>query len=193
MMFLSAKCKVSKDTLYAIINDLVDLGKFDQLLWAENKIIWCQDFINSIEDAYRSRKNKCITYNGLLVHLISLGVRKPIKCTSKGVENPQSKVEESKVEERRDDVFIAIDELIKNYLKDEQLVFAMIRNKENKLKDFNHLKDRLLEFKAILTEKGRHSETWKEFTTYFRNWNKCARKGTQPEEVTKQTRKVKLV
>lgn len=95
-MFLSAKCKVSKEILESIINDLVDLEKFDKVLWAENKIIWCQDFIDSIEDAYIKRSNKCITYDSLLLLLISLGVRKPSKSKIKGVVNPQSKVDYTK-------------------------------------------------------------------------------------------------
>lgn len=97
MMFLSAKCKVSKDILAAIILDLVELGKFDKVLWNENKIIWCQDFIDSIQDAYIKRNNKCITYEGLLLLLISLGIRKPSKLPSKDTDKPQSKVEYSKV------------------------------------------------------------------------------------------------
>jgi len=75
VMFLSSKCKVSKEVLILIIKDLVELGKFDNVLWNENSIIWCQDFIDSIQDAYFKRKNKCISYDGLLLLLISLGVR----------------------------------------------------------------------------------------------------------------------
>jgi len=97
MMFLSAKCKINKETLDSIINDLVDLEKFDSVLWNENKIIWCQDFIDSIQDAYNKRKNKCITYDGLLLLLISLGVRKPIKSKTKGVGNTQTILKETKV------------------------------------------------------------------------------------------------
>lgn len=99
LMYLSAKCKVSKDVLEAIINDLVDLGKFDQILWSENRVIWCPDFVESIQDAYKKRNNKCITYEGLLTLLISLGIRKPNKLTTIVSDNPQSKVKESKVEE----------------------------------------------------------------------------------------------
>lgn len=102
MMFLSAKCKVSKDVLECIIKDLVELGKFDKLLWNENKIIWCQDFIDSIQDAYVKRNNKCITYEGLLLLLISLGIRKPSKLPSKGVDNTQSKVEDTKVNKNKE-------------------------------------------------------------------------------------------
>jgi hypothetical protein len=103
IMFLSSKCKVSKDLLLNIITDLVELGKFDAVLWNENKIIWCQDFIDSIQDAYNKRKNECITYNGLILLLLSLGVRKHSKIPLKGDVNhvkvevyPQTKEEETK-------------------------------------------------------------------------------------------------
>jgi hypothetical protein len=99
LMYLSAKCKVSKEVLIAIINDLVDLGKFDSMLWSENKIIWCEDFVESIQDAYKKRNNKCITFEGLLTLLTSLGIRKQGKLPTTGSNNPQSKVKESKVEE----------------------------------------------------------------------------------------------
>lgn len=97
-MFLSAKCKVSKETLISIINDLVELGKFDKVLWNENSIIWCQDFIDSIQDAYIKRKNKCITYDGLLHHLNSLGVRKHTLKSKKQPNNTQTILEETKEE-----------------------------------------------------------------------------------------------
>lgn len=73
-MFLSAKCKVSKEVLLSIINDLSELGKFDLKLWNESKIIWCQDFIDSVQDAYRKRNNECITFDGLRILLTSLGI-----------------------------------------------------------------------------------------------------------------------
>lgn len=95
LMFLSAKCKVSKEKLLNIINDLVDLGKFDSTLWSENKIVWCQDFIDSIQDAYIRRNNKCITFDGLLLHLVSLGIRKPDKCIKNNYKNTQSKVDDN--------------------------------------------------------------------------------------------------
>ena len=101
IMFLSAKCKVSKETLTSIIKDLVDLGKFDKMLWEENSIIWCQDFVDSIQDAYKKRNNECITFDGLVSLLISLGIRKLPKCNSKVHVNTQSKVEDSKVDNNK--------------------------------------------------------------------------------------------
>lgn len=101
MMFLSSKCKVSRETLESIIKDLVELGKFNRLLWEENKVIWCQDFIDSIQDAYFKRKNKCITFDGLLLLLEGLGVRKPLKSKLKAPIKPQSKEEYNKEEKIR--------------------------------------------------------------------------------------------
>ena len=101
VMFLSAKCKINKETLLSIIKDCVELGKFDFMLWNENSIIWCQDFIDSIQDAYSKRNNNCITYDGLLLLLISLGIRKPSKGKTKVPVNTQSIVEYSKGKESK--------------------------------------------------------------------------------------------
>jgi len=113
MMFLSSKCKVSRETLESIIKDLVELGKFNRLLWEENKVIWCQDFIDSIQDAYFKRKNKCITFEGLLLLLEGLGVRKPSKSKLKEPVKPQSKEEE-----------IITDKNKENNINDRKLKFA---------------------------------------------------------------------
>lgn len=105
LMFISARCKVTKEVLQSIITDLVELGKFDKVLWYENKIIWCQYFIDNIQDAYSKRNNKCITYDGLLTLLIGLGVRKPSKLPSTVPVKPHSiveySIEENIIEEYR--------------------------------------------------------------------------------------------
>jgi len=122
VMFLSAKCKVSKDILLSIIKDLVDLGKFDSILWNENKIVWCESFIESIKDAYSKRNNEVMSYEGLLLRLISLGVRKPIKEQSKGVINPQSKVEYSKVDKSKEKNIPEFSEFLSYALEKEKTV-----------------------------------------------------------------------
>lgn len=119
VMFLSAKCKVSKQTLLSIIKDLVDLGKFDPTLWNDNSIIWCQDFVESIQDAYKKRNNKCITYDGLLTLLTSLGVRKRGLLHEKDTHNPQSKVynnKEKEIKEKFDARKLAFSDTLKPYL-----------------------------------------------------------------------------
>lgn len=106
LMFLSAKCKVGKDLLNSIIIDLVELGKFDKELWESAKVIWCQDFIDSIQDAYKKRNNDCITRKSLLELLYSKGLLirpksnpKQSKGLSQGDGNTQIKEEDIKEEE----------------------------------------------------------------------------------------------
>ena len=118
LMFLSAKCKVTKETLEAIINDLVELEKFDKEFWNKSRIIWCQDFIDSIQDAYAKRSNDCIDKKSLQQLLISKGLLKPSKgllkpskSTSDYTVNPQSIVKYSKEEEIKEDNTKAFGEL----------------------------------------------------------------------------------
>lgn len=105
VMFLSAKCKVSKEVLLSIVNDLVELEKFDSELWKEAQIIWCESFIESIQDAYRKRANNCIDKNELIQLLTSKGIlkhskgrNKPPKGDSKGDVKPQ--IKEKKIKEK---------------------------------------------------------------------------------------------
>lgn len=148
MMFLSAKCKVSKEVLESIIKDLVMLEKFDSELWNENKIIWCQDFVDSIQDAYAKRSNNCIDRNSLLLLLTSLGVRKPSKSNPKpskqplkGYVNPQRKEKERKEKEIKEEkkkeynkflmyeIEISnVEEKNKPYLEISKTFYDLIRN-----------------------------------------------------------------
>jgi len=104
LMYLSSQFKISEILLKEIINTLVKMGNFDSDLWKQSLIIYDQKFVDSIEDAYSKRQNNCINKNELLLLLQSLGVykpsklhRKPSKLPLKGSINPQSKVEDSKV------------------------------------------------------------------------------------------------
>ena len=124
MMYLSAKCQITKERLENIIRDLVDLGKFNRQLWEENKVIWCQDLIDSIGDAYLKRKNKCIDYDGLLVLLDGLGVRKLNKSVLNSADNPQSKVEYSKVEETKGNLGE------KKFLKNQVFSVELLQSKQ---------------------------------------------------------------
>lgn len=118
LMFLSAKCRVSEEVLISIIDDLTELGEFDSELWKENRIIWGQKFIDSIADAYKKRNNECISYEGLLTLLASLGIRKPPKGRSKGAGNTQSKVKKSKEEKSKGFTPPTLEE-VKDYFKEK--------------------------------------------------------------------------
>lgn len=69
MKYLAAKCRINEARLLEIISELCDLEEINVALWADKKIIWCDKFIENIQDAYKRRNNKCITLNELMLHL----------------------------------------------------------------------------------------------------------------------------
>lgn len=96
LMFLASKCKISEEKLQEIINDLCKLGEFNRLLWDGYRIIFSEKFIDNIQDAYSRRNNKCINYDGLCKHLLSLGITITELKSKKTDNNPHSIVEYSK-------------------------------------------------------------------------------------------------
>lgn len=96
LMYLSAKCRVSENVLIDILNDLSILDEIDSELW-KNKIVWSSKFIESIEDAYLRRNNKCMQKLDLCKHLSDLRIIKPINCNQSVNNNTQSKVNNNKV------------------------------------------------------------------------------------------------
>lgn len=98
LMYVSAKCRVSEETLISIINDLCKLGEFNKIAWQSN-ILWSDKFIKSIQDAYSRRNNKCMTFEGLCKHLISYGITLIQEIDEKPDSNTQSIVEDIIVEE----------------------------------------------------------------------------------------------
>lgn len=195
MMFIAAKCKVNIERLNNIINDLVELEKFDKLLWEENKVIWCQDFIDSIQDAYKKRKNKCIDYNSLLELLDSLGVRKLDKSQLKVPVYPQRK-EEDRIKEETivedADILYNVDLLKSHYLGKEKLIQALIGNKKLNFKNKDQIEQAIIEFTSHLKSKAKFSESWTEYTSYFLNRYKASLKNSTKDEVKKRTSKIPI-
>ena len=96
MLYLSAKCNISEELLISIITDLTRIGAFNKMLW-EVKIIWCQKFIDEIQPAYSRRNNKCMNFDSLCKHLLSL------RILNVG-NNPQSRVDKSRVDVSKDTI-----------------------------------------------------------------------------------------
>lgn len=108
LMYLSAELKVSDEDLTSIIQDLVRMGKFDAQLWNQESIVYDQEFVDSIADAYKKRTNTVINKEALLLRLTdigrlkgSLGSRKPPKPDLKGSGNPQRIEEDTKEEDTK--------------------------------------------------------------------------------------------
>lgn len=116
IMFLAAKCRVSETVLLSIIDDLCKIKVFNKIAWSD-RIIWSENFIESIGDAYDKRNNNPLTFEELSELLNSLGVLKDGFTELKGVIKPQSKVKESK-----EDIYVNFDHLKMSVKEYEKLI-----------------------------------------------------------------------
>jgi hypothetical protein len=66
LMFLTSVFKIDEEKTISILNDLSKLGAIDKFLFDEYKVIWSEKFCNSIEDAYRKRKQKLFLKDDIL-------------------------------------------------------------------------------------------------------------------------------
>jgi len=99
LMFIASKCKVNEEKLIEIIDTLVQLGDFSRNLWEDYKVIWNQKFVNNIQEAYRKRKNTCLSLKDICRKL-SINCRpKRCFCGECVADNTQTIVEESREEE----------------------------------------------------------------------------------------------
>lgn len=79
LMYLAAEFTVSETLLKEILLDLCTLNAINPGLYSEYSIIYSEDFVNSIQDAYEKRKNKCLSLQGLCTLLSIKCPRKPGK------------------------------------------------------------------------------------------------------------------
>ncbi len=100
VLFLSAKCLVEKDVLISILNDLSTFNEIDHFLWL-NKIVYSHKFVESVQDAYSRRTNKCYKYEDLCKHLSGLCTTITLEKYKKDYSNTQSILKETKVKESK--------------------------------------------------------------------------------------------
>jgi hypothetical protein len=101
LLFLSAKCRISEQMLLNILDDLSVLGEVDKFLWM-NRIVYSHKFIESIQDAYARRSNKCMSYESFCIHYSGLCTTITLLNFKKQYNNSQSKVKEIKPKENKE-------------------------------------------------------------------------------------------
>lgn len=97
MMFLVSKCRVSEDILFSILNDLSKLKAIDEVAW-KNKIVWCEKFIESVQNVYDKRNNNTLTLLELSELLKDLGVLKHGFKELEVGKKPQTKLNYTKLD-----------------------------------------------------------------------------------------------
>jgi hypothetical protein len=92
--FLTSKTRIEADTCNQILNLLAKLQAIDPELW-ESKIVWSDNFVERIRDAYRNRLSDTpIRPDNLR--------QKPHEAPQSCAENPQTKLKETKLKETKD-------------------------------------------------------------------------------------------
>lgn len=100
--FLLAKTRVSEDIATNILNCLAELDAIDKELW-QNKIIWSDNFIKNIADAYNRRKVELPQKPKLVNHNpINADINPTPTIVSDNI-NPQSILNESILDEIKED------------------------------------------------------------------------------------------
>jgi hypothetical protein len=131
---LCSTCKISEDMMNNILNDLAEFKEIDPELWKE-RVVWSDQFIDSIEDAYKKRSNKIVKKEELLTLLPGLRGSLPSKSILQGSVKPQSKVEKSREEESKvesDALPETQEEIFELMVSDERWLIPFKKNFEGK-------------------------------------------------------------
>ena len=103
LMFLTSIFKISEEKTISLLNDLAKLEAIDKFLYENHKIIFSQKFTESIQDAYRKRKNKIFEYSDILNQLGVKTSQSSAGLNTKQVNLPEviPKEKKSKVKKRK--------------------------------------------------------------------------------------------
>lgn len=95
-LYFIANTSTDKDLAFKMLDTLAKINWIDKELWENNKIIWSDEFLENIKDAYKKRKAEVPTKpsfrrNDTTINEVSVGI-KPVSV----VNNTQTKVKEIK-------------------------------------------------------------------------------------------------
>jgi len=90
---LCARSRVNPVTGVEIMVLLVEMGAIDEQLWNTNKIIWSQNFVDNVAEAYRNRKRPAPAKPLPTPHNLLTTPDNPITTA----DNPQTKLDYSKL------------------------------------------------------------------------------------------------
>lgn len=102
--FLLAKTHLNEVSVSNILDTLANLEAIDKDLWYQNKIIWSQNLVNNVRDAFKRRIDDMPQRPLLYAETPpqeSLCIQKPSESDVSVNKNGESKVKESKVKESK--------------------------------------------------------------------------------------------
>jgi hypothetical protein len=114
LIFLEAKCRVDNELLLQIIEECVRIKFFDMEMFEKYNFLWSDEFLASIQDAYKQRRNKPL----LKEDIIKLNrVSKHGNLFNKS-DNPQRIGKDIKGKERSEDPSLPSLEIVIKYFLD---------------------------------------------------------------------------
>jgi DnaD/phage-associated family protein len=103
--FLLAKTRLNEVTVNRILDTLANLDAIDKELWYQEKMIWSQNLVNNVRDAFKRRiddmPQKPLLYTETPPQE-SLCIQKPSESDVSADKNGESKVKESKVNQSKE-------------------------------------------------------------------------------------------
>lgn len=93
--FLQSKTRLTEDICREILNLLARLKAIDTDYWENIKVVWCANFVANVSDAYRNRVVETPKEPDFLRQIY---LKTDSFLRQKGVRNPHSRVEESRVD-----------------------------------------------------------------------------------------------
>lgn len=135
-LFFASSIRSDLELMDKILLTLSEIGAIDKQLWVENRVVWCQEFVDKLSELYGKRGR-------IMPQKPSFCPRNDTSPIQSGPETTQSKGKESKIEEIK-----------VNDIKDRKLKFS------ETLKKFLSIyeKEMLLDFYYYWTEENK-SET----------------------------------
>lgn len=110
-IFFQAKTRINEELCLEMFELLAKLEAIDRELWQEKRVVWCQNFVDGISDVYKNRRVEIPKKPSFYKHKT-----KKVKVSTS--ENPQSKVNESKVEKTK---YPSISKQIEEFTEDKDL------------------------------------------------------------------------
>lgn len=93
-----SKLKIEENKVIEILNELAELECIDKKLWSK-KVIYSQNFVDNIREAYKRRKTSPLTYNEIWRLLFDKKSSQNNSCIQNDIINAQSRVEETRKDE----------------------------------------------------------------------------------------------
>lgn len=191
--------KIPKERVLEILDMLASLECIDSELW-KYKIIYSQNFVNRISDAYRNRKNEILTREAIFVRNGVSGVRNlisDVRNPINDVSNPQTKLKETKLNKTKENKIISLSEKREEITEEEREILINYINKECNARNQGAYLTKMLEngsYKTILKQENSKIVNLQETRNNIRNdYNKVSDKITASIFIGKYANQIEVM